>query len=55
MLLYPLEEEAETFKKKYTDLKRAMNENRDKEVTFAEFLEKVAKMNFKDYIKCIRS
>ena len=32
-----------------------MNENKDNEVTFAEFLERVAKMNFEDYIKCIRS
>ena len=55
MLLYPLEEEVETFKKKYTDLQRAMNENKDNEVTFTEFLERVAKMNFEDYIKCIRS
>ena len=37
MLLYPLEEEVETFKKKYPDLQRAMNENKDNEVTFAEF------------------
>ena len=55
MLLYPLEEEVETFKKKYTDLQRAMNENKDNEVTFAELLERLAKMNFEDYIKCIRS
>ena len=55
MLLYPLDEEVETFKKKYTELQRAMNENKDNEVTFAEFLERVAKMNFEDYIKCIRS
>ena len=32
-----------------------MNENKDNEVTFAEFLERVAKMNFEDHIKCIRS
>ena len=32
-----------------------MNENKDNEVTFAEFLKRVAKMNFEDYIKCIRS
>ena len=32
-----------------------MNENKGNEVTFAEFLERVAKMNFEDYIKCIRS
>ena len=55
MFLYPLEEEVEMFKKKYIDLQRAMNENKDNEVTFAEFLERVAKMNFEDYIKCIRS
>ena len=42
------------FKTKYTDLQRAMNENKDNEVPFAEFLERVAKMNFEDYIKCIR-
>ena len=42
----PLEEEVETFKKKYTDLQREMNENKDNEVTFVEFLERVAKMNF---------
>ena len=55
MLLYPLEEEVETFKKKYTDIQREMNENKDNEVTFAEFLERVAKMNFEDYIKCVGS
>ena len=55
MLLHPLKEEVETFKKKYTDLQREMNENKDNEVTFAEFLERVTKMNFEDYIKCIRS
>ena len=42
-MFYPLEEEVETFKKKYTDLQRAMNENKDNEVTFAEFLERVGK------------
>ena len=51
----PLEEEVETFKKNHTDLQRAMNENKDNEVTFAEFLEREAKMKFEDYIKCIRS
>ena len=40
-----LEEEVETFKKKYTDLQRAMHENKDNEITFAKFLERVAKMN----------
>ena len=55
MLLYPLEEEVKMFYKKYTDLQRAMNENKDNIVTFAEFYESVAKMNFDDYIKCKRS
>ena len=54
MFLYPLEEDVETFKK-YTYLQKAMNENKDNEVTFAEFLERVAKMNFEDYFKRIRS
>ena len=54
-LLYPLEEEVDQFKKKYSELQRAMNENKDNNVSFAEFLETVAKMTFEDYIKCIRS
>ena len=32
-----------------------MKENKDNDVSFAEFLETVAKMTFEDYIKCIRS
>ena len=55
LLLYPLEEEVDQFKKKYSELQRAMNENKDNDVSFAEFLETVAKMTFEDYIKCIRS
>ena len=54
-LLYPLEEEVDQFKKKYSELQRAMNENKDNDVSFAEFLKTVAKMTFEDYIKCIRS
>ena len=54
-LLYPLEEDVDQFKKKYSELQRAMNENKDNDVSFAEFLETVAKMTFEDYIKCIRS
>ena len=45
-LLYPLEEEVDQFKKKYSELQRAMNENKDNDVSFAEFLETVAKMTF---------
>ena len=55
MLLYPLEENVEEFKKKYTELQKVMNENKDNDVAFVEFLETVAKMTFEDYIKCIRS
>ena len=54
-LLYPLEEKVDQFKKKYSELQRAMNESRDNDVSFVEFLETVAKMTFEDYIKCIRS
>ena len=55
MLLYPLEEEVDQFRKKYTELQKAMNENKDNDVSFVEFLETVAKMTFEDYVKCIRS
>ena len=39
MLLYPLEENVEELKKKYTELQRTMNENKDNDVSFDEFLE----------------
>ena len=55
MLLYPLEEEVDQFRKKYTELQNALNENKDNDVLFVEFLETVAKMTFEDYVKCIRS
>ena len=55
MLLYPLEEEEDQFRKKYTELQKAMNENKYNDVSFVEFLEAVAKMTFEDYVKCIRS
>ena len=56
MLLYPLEEDVEKYKKKNTDLLKAMNEYKDNvDFTFEEFLENFAKMDFDDYIKCIRS
>ena len=55
VILYPLEEEVEQLKKRYIELQRAMNENKDNDVSFAEFLETVVKMTFDDYIKCIRS
>ena len=48
MLLYPLEENVEAFKKKYTELQKVMNENKGNDVSFVE-------MTFEDYIKCIRS
>ena len=52
MLLYPLEEDVDKYKKKNTEL----NEYKDNvDMTFEEFLENCAKMDFDDYIKCIRS
>ena len=56
MLLYPLEKEVEKYKKKCLELQKAMNEYKDNEnMPFDECLEKVAKMNVEEYIKCIRS
>ena len=56
MLLYPLEEDVDKYKKKNTELLKAMNEYKDNiDVTFEEFLENFAKMDIGDYIKCIRS
>ena len=53
MLLYPLEENVDKYKKN-TELLKAMNEY-NVDMTFEEFLENIAKMDFEDYIKCIRS
>ena len=56
MLLYPLEEDVDKYTKKNTDLLKAMNEYKDNvDMTFEEFLENIAKMEFDAYIKCIRS
>ena len=56
MLLYPLEEEVDKYKKKNTELHKVMNEYKDNvDMTFGEFLENIAKMDFDDYILCIRS
>ena len=56
MLLYPLAEDVEKHKKKYKELQKVMNEYKDTvDMTCEEFLEKVAKMNFEDYIRCIKS
>ena len=56
MLLYPLEEEVDKYKKKNTEIQKAMNEYKDNvDMTFEEFLENIAKMDFDDYIRCIRS
>ena len=54
--MYPLEEDVDKYTKKNTELLKAMNEYEDNEdMTFEEFLEKIAKMDFEDYIKGIRS
>ncbi|MCG8076810.1 MAG: AAA family ATPase [Candidatus Thiodiazotropha taylori] len=56
MLLHPLQEEVDEYKRKYTELQKTMNEYKDNsEITFDEFLENIVKMNFDDYIKCIKS
>ena len=56
MLLYPLEEEVEKYRTKYSLLQKVMNECKDTEgMSFDEFLEEVAKMEFDEYVKCIRS
>ena len=56
ILLYPLEEEVEKYRTKYSLLQKVMNESKDTEgMSFDEFLEKVAKMEFDEYVKCIRS
>ena len=56
MLLYPLEENIDKYKKKNVDLQKSMNEYKENEdIPFDEFLEKIAKMDFEDYICCIRS
>ena len=56
MLLYPLEENIDKYKKKNVELQKSMNEcKEDEDMPFEEFLEKIAKMNFEDYICCIRS
>ena len=55
MLLYPLEEDVDKYKKKNTELLKAMNEYKENvDMTFEEFLETIAKMDLDDYIKCIR-
>ena len=51
MLLYPFEEDVDKYKKKNTELLKAMNEYKDNvDMTFEEFLENFAKMDFDDYI-----
>ena len=56
MLLYTLKEEVEKYKKKYSELQKVMNEYKDTvDRPVDEFLETVAKMEFEEYIKCIRS
>ena len=43
MLLYPLEEEVEKYKKKYSELQKVMTEYKDTvDMPFDEFFEKVA-------------
>ena len=56
MLLYPLDEDIEKYKKKHLELQKSMNDYKDlSEMAFDDFLEQVAKMDLEEYIKCIRS
>ena len=56
MLLHPLDEDIEKYKKKHSELQKSMNEYKDvSEMAFDDFLEQVAKMDLENYIKCIRS
>ena len=56
LLLHPLDEDVEKYKKQYSELQKTMNEYKNvTDITFDEFLEQVAKMNLENYIKCIRS
>ena len=54
MLLYPFAEAVEKYKKKHKKFQKGMNEYKDTvDMTCEVLLEKVVKMNFKDYIRCI--
>ena len=56
MLFHPLAEDVEKYEQKYKELQNVINEYKDTlDIAFEEFLEKVAKMNFEDYIRCIKS
>ena len=57
MMRYPLEEKAERYKKNNPELQKAMNEYKEDIAKRHEefFLENIAKMEFEDYICCIRS
>ena len=56
MLLYPLEENVDKYKKKNVELQKAMNECKETgDMTFEGFLQNIAKMDFEDYICCIKS
>ena len=56
LLLHPLDEDVETYKKQHSELQKTMNEYKNvTDITFDEYLEQIAKMNFENYIKCIRS
>ena len=56
LLLHPLNEDIEKYKKKHSELQKSMNEYKNvSDISFDEFLEQVAKMDLENYIKCIRS
>ena len=56
MLLYPLDEDVEKYRKKYVQMQKAMNDYKEgSDLSFKDFLNRVMQMNEEDYVKCIRS
>ena len=56
MLLSPLDEDAENYKKKYDKLQKKLNDFKDGcDLSFATFLEQVVDMTEDEYVKCIRA
>ena len=56
MVLQPLDENVDEYRKKYKDLQSKMNsEKTGYDMTFHEFLASVVQLNEDDYVKCIRS
>ena len=56
VVLDPLEEDKNKYQKKYNELHKTMNGEKDGyDLTYEEFLQSVANMTESEYIKCVRS